>query len=117
MAGRDLDRGRFLIPDPITVTLTRPDATASGGLPSESVTVERVQEQHETEETIDSPLGGTLGGVTRTFHLWFVECGGLEPGQDWLIEQASDGTAWRVTSVEKLAHGRRFRCKCIRKNT
>lgn len=113
MAGRDLDRGRLLIPDPITVTLTRPESLGAG--PQESVTVAYVQEQAEADETAESPMGhGDLGAVTTTFHLWAIECDGLEPGHDWLITKQSDGSVWRVTGrAEKLAHGRRYRVRCV----
>ncbi len=113
MAGRDLDRGRLLIPDPITVLLTRPASQAGG--PEESFEVDHVQEQAEDEGEVDSPMGGSFDAVTTRFHLWAVECGGLVPGRDWLITKAVGGTGYRITDVDHLAHGRRFRCHCTKR--
>jgi hypothetical protein len=111
MAGRDLDRGRILLPDPITVTLTRPASLSAG--PEESVSVSYVQRQAIDHTEVDSPLGGVLSGERRRYHLWALECEGLVPGMDYEIADP-DGTNWHVERVEILAHGRRYRLHCHR---
>lgn len=110
---RDLDRGRLLIPDPITVTLTRPDAPGRSG--PASVTVAHVHEQAATEEVVDSPMGGSLDGVHKTFRLWKAECGPMEPGIGFYVTEA-DGTVWRIKQVDVLARGRQFRCHVVQSN-
>lgn len=113
MAGRDLDRGRFLIPDPIPITLVKPTAPLPPGGAARSVTVERVQEQHAGETTEVNEYGSFV--VTRkVFHLWLVECLALPPHEGYEILHP-DGTVWAVKEVEVLAHGRRFRCHCMRR--
>lgn len=110
MAGRDLDRGRLLIPNPIVITLTRPASRVGGA--AASITVSNVQEQHATQEDQDSPLGGAFHGTTRTFHLWYVECLAMRPWHDYEITHP-DGSIWIIKEIETLAHGRRFRCHCL----
>lgn len=106
------DGARRRFSNPVVITLTRPESQSGG--PEESVEVANVQEQAESQGEVDSPMGGSFDAVTRTFHLWAIECQGLTPGIGWLIEQ-QDGTVWRITEAEPLAHRRRFRCKCVRK--
>lgn len=110
MAGRDLNRGRLLLYDTITVTLTRPASRVGGA--AASVTVANVQEQHATQDDQDHPMGGAFHGTTRTFHLWLVECQAMPPWHDYEITK-QDGSVWIIKAVEKLAHGRRFRCHCL----
>lgn len=107
---RALDEGRLYLEDPLTVTLVRPASYAGG--PSAAAVVQYVHEQPASQEDVDSPLGGGLDGTRRTFHLWRVECGGLVPHNDYQIVTA-DGKIWVIKSVEILAHGRRFRVKCL----
>lgn len=137
---RDLDRGRFLLPSPETVTLRRP---ASRLAPAAFAVIGRVQCQMVDQEVLDSPYGGTADGARRTFHLWRAEClaaggpdgprlvgyfggyfGGrceasepaaLLPYRDYEIER-TDGTVWTIKKVETLAHGRRFRCHTVQRN-
>ena len=97
----------------VTVTLTRP-ASYSGGAAA-SITVNNVQERPATQEDVDSPLGGSLDGTRRYFHLWRVECLAMPPFNSYEITTA-DGKVWVIKKVETLAHGRRFRCHCLLRN-
>ncbi len=107
---RDFDEGRLYLEDELTVTLTRP-ASRMGG-PAASVTVANVHEQILSQEDVDHPLGGSLDGSRKTFTLWRAECGAIIPYDDYQITTA-DGKIWVVKGVETLAHGHRFRCKCL----
>jgi hypothetical protein len=106
------DLTRLIHHDLVTVTLTRPVSLEGG--PEESVTVARVRAEPATVETVDEPLGGSLGGTRRTFHFWAAECSGLTPGEDWIIG-VEDGTEWVIHGLEVLAHGRRYRVKTMQK--
>lgn len=105
------DAARFRFSNPITVTLSRP---ASWGGAQASITVAQVQDQMAPEEEVDSPMGGSMAGVKKTFHLWYVECMAMVPHKGYEIVMA-DGTTWAVDRVDRLAHGRRFRCHCTQR--
>jgi len=107
---RALDEGRLLLENELTVTLTRPASRMSGA--AASVTVRHVHEQTLSQEDVDHPLGGSLDGSRKTFTLWRVECGAIIPYDDYEITDAG-GKIWVIKGVETLAHGRRFRCKCM----
>lgn len=92
-----------------TVTLIRPASRLTGA--ETAAVVLLAHSRPATQDDVDHPLGGSLDGQTRTFHLWRVECGGIIPYNDYLVVRA-DGTRWVIKSVETLAHGRRFRLHC-----
>jgi hypothetical protein len=108
----DYEAGKRILPELITITLTRPLSLAG---PAQSITVANVQEQAGREEDVDSPLGGALSGTRRVFHLFASECAALPPDQDFEITKA-DGTVWVIKTVDILAHFHRYRCQTLRKN-
>ena len=111
---RALDEGRLYLVDPLTVTLIRPASYSGGGQAAR--TVQYVHEQPASQDDVDSPLGGSLDGTRRTFHLWRVECEPVIPHNDYQIVMP-DGKRWIIKGVEILAHGRRFRVKCLESQT
>jgi len=103
---RDLDAGRLLIPDPVTVTLHTRNADGVEA----SQTVLYVQEQAEDRNVATTSPAITEATDTR-FHLWAIELNGTVPLKGFKIEKA-DGSFYTIVRVERLAHGRRFRCHC-----
>lgn len=101
----DHSRGRFYLPNPVTLTLTRP---ASQTFPeAQEATVERCQEQHADEDAVEDGLDR----ITRVFHLWRAETPDLRPHRGFLITNAA-GEVYEIQRVETLAHGERYRCHC-----
>jgi hypothetical protein len=110
---RDFDESRLYLPDPLTVTLTRPASYSGGG--QVNLTVLYVQEQPLEEQSVASPMGaGSLEGTKTRFRMWLVECLSLPPHRGYLIRKA-DASVWHVDRVETLCKGRQFRCHCTRR--
>lgn len=105
------DELRNVVDNLVTVTLARPTSYAGAAT---AAVVLKVQEQAATQENVDSPMGGALDGVRKTFNVWRAECGGLVPYEGYTITTA-DGKVWVIKSVDRVAHGRRFRCHCLQR--
>lgn len=98
---RDFDESRLYLMDPITVTLTRPGT-------GQTATANYVQER--TEARTESGGVAVLESVDATFNVWAVETGALGEVMKGDKVAKADGSVYTVVKVEKLAHGRRFRC-------
>lgn len=106
------DGARLRFSNPITVTLSRPTSPKGGA--TVSITVANVQEQPADEAEVASPLGGSLGGVTKVFRMWLVECLMLPPHRGYEVIMA-DNTVWAVQKVDRLMKGRAFRVHCMQR--
>jgi len=98
----DFSIGRTLLPNLITVTLTRPGTALA-------VTVANVQEQAERSGDRTGGSPALLPGTDTTYNLWSLDLGAVVPAKDDRITRA-DGRTFTVLGVDRCAHGARYRC-------
>lgn len=101
---------RKKMPGTVTTTVTPRNAGDTSG---SDLTVKRCEKRVTTKDERLAAGEVAIESEMVTWMIWKIEISGGTVERGWIVTE-SDGTRWKIMTVDKELLGERFRCPAIR---